>query len=278
MNIKSTKTTALQVIAVVAWLWAKPIADSLHLYGFGASIASMIKYVVCFIAGVVLATYVPSKIESKIAVPALVAGVLLIISYLFYDELYFSHIHECRWLVSVISILGIPLLGFALGATRISWKPKSFTWSFCMLIVFFAMYLGHQYSGRFIPFEMLVHGEAEAHAKVLTKVYYLIYFILQISIAIQLWRTMTMDIVIQAFEMIPKLTKCVAGLFWGMFLVIPAGRCSEFYEDVIMLLLAPVVAYVMTVLLRAIYTVIRNLVRCSRPDKSDWKRILYWWR
>lgn len=276
--MKLKELTALQAITVVAWLWAKPVADSLDLYGFGDSMALLIKYVVYLLAGVVVATYVPSKTQGKFAVPALGAGVLLIISYLFFDELYRDYIHQCRWLVGLIGILGFPLLGLGMGCMRISWKPKSFACAVCMLIAFLALYLGHQYAGRFISIEVLSHIETGIHEMVLTKSYLLLYYILQISIAIQLWRVMTMDCVIQMFERIPKLTKCVAGLFWGMFLVVPAGRCSEFYEDVIMLLLAPVVAYVMTVLLRAIYTVIRNLVRCSRPDKSDWKSILCWWR
>ena len=267
--MKPLKTTALQAISVVAWLWVKPAIGSLSLYGFGASTASMLQDVVFFIAGVVLATYVPSKIGRKVAVPALAAGVLLVISYLFFHELYWPNIAEHRWLVGITLELGMPLIGFGLGVMNISWKLKSFTWSLCVLIALYAIYLGHQYSARFIPFEMLVP----------TKAYYLIYLILRISIAIQLWRTMTTDSVIQAFDKIPKLAKFVAGLFWGMFLVIPAGRCSEFYEDVIMLLLAPVFAYVMTVLLRAIYTaIIRNLSRFARSEQADWKNILCWWR
>ena len=106
----------------------------------------------------------------------------------------------------------------------------------------------------------------------------MLYYIFQISIAIQLWRGMAMDCVRQAFERIPKLSKCVAGLFWGMFLVVPAGRCSEFYEDVIMLLLAPVIAYVMTVVLRAIYTTVRNLIRLAQSEQADWTNIFCWWK
>lgn len=276
--MKLTKTTALQAIAVVAWLWVKPAINPSGFYGSGYTTAYLIKSVVCFIVGLVVATYVPPKVGRKLAVPALVAGALLAVSYLFSDELYRPHIFEYRWLVGIIIKLGLPLIGFGLGAMRISWKPRSFAWSLGVLLALYAMYLGNEYLSRYIPIDEYYYGEGEVHILVIMKVYLLILYVLQVFIGIQLWRLMSLDCVIQAFEKIPKLTNCVAGLFWGMFLVPPAGGCSEFYEDVIMLLLAPVIAYIITVLLRAIYTAICNLIRFARSEQADWKNIFCWWK
>lgn len=265
--MKLKETTALQAISVIAWLWAKPAADALDSYGFWSSTASLIKVVVLFVAGVVISSYFPSKYGKKVAIPVLIASIFLLISYVFFYDLYLHNIWRSRFLVGLLTILGMPLLGFSLGALKISWRPKSFVVAVCVLILFYVAYWGEFSLCRYIPIE----------AKSLWNLYSLMTYVIQIAIAIQFWRTMSMECVRQSIERIPKLTKFVAGLFWGMFLVFPADRYSPAYEAIIMLLLSPLFAYIFTVLLRAIYTLMQNLVRLARSERPDWKNIICWW-
>ena len=55
------ETTALQIIAVIAWLWVMPAIDMLESYSYGSATTSLIRFYVPFVLGVILAVISPEK-------------------------------------------------------------------------------------------------------------------------------------------------------------------------------------------------------------------------
>jgi hypothetical protein len=75
----------------------------------------------------------------------------------------------------------------------------------------------------------------------------------------------------------PKISLLVAGLFWGMFLVMPANTYSPRWLAILMLFMAPVIAYIMTVIVRISSQLVIYLIKGLIKNKV-WIRESYkWW-
>ena len=67
MNTLMTKeTTALQIVAVIAWLWVMPVIDMFESYSYGSATISLIRSYVPFVLGIILAVNIPKKVNDRI--------------------------------------------------------------------------------------------------------------------------------------------------------------------------------------------------------------------
>lgn len=57
----TTETTALQIVAVIAWLWVMPAIDMLESYSYGSATIFLIRSYIPFVLGVILAVNSPEK-------------------------------------------------------------------------------------------------------------------------------------------------------------------------------------------------------------------------
>ena len=96
-----------------------------------------------------------------------------------------------------------------------------------------------------------------------------------------LWKTLSTEYVSRLVNKAPKLSIFVAGLFWGMILVVPADSYAPRWLSILMLFLTPIFAYIMTVIVRLSVQLILYVVKgiiankfwfescCWRINKTD---------
>ena len=264
----SLKTAAIQIASVIAWLWVAPVIDSLDSYTYGTATRALLTSFLPFVIGVVAAVSFPDSTTAKRGLSALITGsIVLAITLVFYAMIY-QHISisiACH--LPMFRILGFALIGYGLQSMNLG-KPWTFKVGLAILILLYIIYnlqiLGMcNVACQFMP---LYHLLNITHALV------------RIAIVVALWKTLSADSVTNLLSRIPKFSLLVAGLFWGIFLVIPADRFSSGWKMILMLIAAPVFAYIYSVLIRFAVKVIVLLVKGIISNRGWWKEVCVWWK
>ena len=103
------------------------------------------------------------------------------------------------------------------------------------------------------------------------------YALVRIAIVVVLWKTLSADSVTLFLCKFPKISLLVAGLFWGMFLVMPANTYSPGWLAILMLFMAPVIAYIMTVIVRISSQIVIYLIKGFITYKIWFRDACKWW-
>lgn len=262
------KTTALQIVSVIAWLWAVPVIDSLDSYTYGMATRALIVSFIPFVVGVIAAVAFPNFTTHRRGRWSLILGsILLAISLVFYV---FIYQHVSFWIVrhlAIFRMLGFALLGYGLQAIDFG-KPRMFKVGLAVLIVLYIIY------------NLLIWGMNNVPCQYMP-LYHLAniaYALVRIAIVITLWETLSADSVANLLSRIPKISLLVAGLFWGMFLVLPANRYSPRWLAILMLILAPAFAYIYSVVIRFAVKIVNYLRKGLISEKFWWKEVCCWWK
>ena len=266
----SLETAAIQIVSVFAWLWAVPVIDSLDSYTYGMATRAIIISFISFVIGVVAASAFPnftSPIKSRWAL--IIGCILLSISLVFYVIIH-QEIYIGWWFyrsIALLRILGFTLLGYGLQAMYSNQK-WTFKAGLAILIILYTIY------------NLLIWGMNNVPCQYMSlyRLANIAYGLVRIAIVVALWKTLTADSVTKFLGRIPKCSLLVAGLFWGMFLVLPADRYSPRWLAIVMLILAPAFAYVYSVVIRFAVRVIRYLIKGLISEKCWWKDVCCWWR
>lgn len=266
-HFQLSNVTALLIVSVIAWLWVVPVIDSLDSYTYGMATRAIITSLIPFVVGVVAAISFPNFTNSRRSRWAIILGsILLAVSLVFYV---FIYQHVSFWIVRhlpVFRMLGFSLLGYGLQAINFG-RSRMFKVGVGVLIALYVIY------------NLLIWGMNNVPCQYMP-LYHLAniaYALIRIAIVITLWKTLSADSVTNFLSRIPKCSLLVAGLFWGMFFVIPADRYSPKWLAILMLLLSPLLAYVYSVLIRFVVKVIDYLVKGLITEKLWWKDVCYWW-
>ena len=264
------ETAAIQIFSVLAYLWAVPVIESLDSYTYGTATRALIMSFLPFVIGVIAAVSFPRISSPRTNRCALIIGsILLSITVVFYviinQELFFG-----RWFIRSIGflrILGFVLLGYGLQA-RCSGKKWTFKAGMVALIVLYGIY------------NLLIWGINNVPCQYMAqyRIANMAYGLVRIAIVVALWKTLSADSVTRILGRSPKISTLVAGLFWGMFFVIPANKFAPLWLAVLMLVLAPAIAYVWSVLIRFAFKAIAYLIKGLVSERCWWKEVCCWWR
>ena len=266
-HFQLSNVTALLIVSVIAWLWVVPVIDSLDSYTYGMATRALIVSFIPFVIGVVTAVAFPSFTTCRRGLSSLILGsILLAISLVFYM---FIYQHVSFWIVrhlAIFRMLGFALLGYGLQAIDFG-KPRMFKVGLAVLIVLYIIY------------NLLIWGMNNVPCQYMP-LYHLAniaYALVRIAIVITLWETLSADSVTSFLSRIPRFSLLIAGLFWGMFLVIPADRYSPRWLAILMLFLAPLFAYIYSVLIRFAVKLLRGLFKGIISNRGWWKDVCCWW-
>ena len=264
-----SETTPLQIICVIAWLWIVPIIDSLDSYSYGMATRALIISFIPFVIGVIVAVAFPNFTTRRRSRSALITGcILLAITLVFYVIIY-QELYWGWWLLTYfvfLRTLGFALVGYAL-QTISTGKQLTFKTGLMILIVLYIIY------------NLLIWGmnNVPCHYMPLYRLANIAYALVRIAIAVVLWKTLSADSVTLFLSKFPQISLLVAGLFWGMFLVMPANTYSPRWLAILMLFMAPVIAYIMTVIVRISSQLVIYLIKGLIKNKV-WIRESYkWW-
>ena len=266
----SLETAAIQIVSVFAWLWAVPVIDSLDSYTYGMATRAIIISFISFVIGVVAAAAYPNVTSPRKSRWALIIGcVLLSISLVFYVIIH-QEIYIGWWFyrsIALLRILGFTLLGYGLQAIYSNQK-WTFKAGLAILIILYTIY------------NLLIWGMNNVPCQYmpLYRLANMAYALVRITIVVVLWKTLYADSVTNLISRFPKCSLLVAGLFWGMFLVLPADRYSPRWLAILMLFLAPLLAYLYSVLIRFAVKLIGWLCKGLISNKGWWKEVCVWWK
>ena len=264
-----SETTPLQIICVIGWLWIVPIIDSLDSYSYGMATRALIISFIPFVIGVIVAVAFPNFTTRRRSRSALITGcILLAITLVFYVIIY-QELYWGWWLLTdfvFLRTLGFALVGYAL-QTIGTGKQLTFKTGLMILIVLYIIY------------NLLIWGMNNVPCQYmpLYRLANIAYALVRIAIVVVLWKTLSADSVTLFLSKFPKISLLVAGLFWGMFLVMPANTYSPRWLAILMLFMAPVIAYIMTVIVRISSQLVIYLIKGLIKNKV-WIRESYkWW-
>lgn len=269
-NTSLGETAAIQIASVFAWLWAVPVIDSLDSYTYGMATRAIIISFISFVIGIVAASAFPNFTSPRKSRWALIIGcILLSISLVFYVIIH-QEIHMGWWFyrsIALLRILGFTLLGYGLPAIYSNQK-WTFKAGLAILIILYSIY------------NLLIWGmnNVPCQYMLLYRLANMAYALVRISILIALWKTLSSDPVTNFIGRFPKCSLLVAGLFLGMFLVLPADRYSPRWLAILMLFLAPLLAYLYSVLIRFAVKLIGWLYKGLISNKGWWKEVCVWWK
>lgn len=262
------ETTALQIVSVIAWLWIVPIIDSLDSYSYGMATRALVTSFIPFALGIIVATNMPKVATLKRGKGALIIGsVILLLFLVFYIPLFPRLGHWYTWNSGLFRAIGFLLLGFGLNITEIFPKAPKFKIGVSLLI------------GLYIVYNLLIWGSHNTHPDWMS-LYYLAHILLaliRVAIIVTLWKTLSADSVTALCNKFPKSSLFLAGLFWGMILVIPADEYAPRWLAILMFFLAPVFAYIMTVIVRLSIHLISYVVKGIISNKFWWFESCCWW-
>ena len=266
----SLETAAIQIVSVFAWLWAVPVIDSLDSYTYGMATRAIIISFISFVIGIVAASAFPNFTSTRKSRWALIIGsILLSISLVFYVIIH-QEIYIGWWFyrgIALLRILGFTLSGYGLQAICSNQK-----WTFKAGVVILVI--------LYIIYNLLILGMNNVACQYMSiyRLTNIAYALVRIAIVIALWKTLSADSVTDFLRRIPKVSVFIAGLFWGMFLVLPADRYSPRWLAIMMLILAPDFAYVYSVVIRFAVKIIKYLIKGLISEKFCWKDVYCWWR
>ena len=264
-----SETTPLQITCVIAWLWIVPIIDSLDSYSYGMATRALIISFIPFVIGVIVAVAFPNFTTRRRSRSALITGcILLAITLVFYVIIY-QELYWGWWLLTdfvFLRTLGFALVGYAL-QTIGTGKQLTFKTGLMILIVLYIIY------------NLLIWGmnNVPCHYMPLYRLANIAYALVRIAIVVVLWKTLSADSVTLFLSKFPKISLLVAGLFWGMFLVMPANTYSPRWLAILMLFMAPVIAYIMTVLVRISSQIVIYLIKGFITYKIWFRDACKWW-
>lgn len=263
-----SETTALQIVSVIAWLWVVPVIDSLDSYSYGMATRALITSFIPFVLGVMASVHFPNFATPKRGKLALITGcITLIFTLVFYAQIF----HLISWWYirhwPLFRLVGFTLLGYGLKTLKVFPKQISFTKGVLILVL------------QYIVYNLLLWGSHNPHPD-----YIFLYNLSQnllalvrIAIIVTLWKTLSADSVTRILGKSPKLSLAIAGLFWGMILVLPADNYSPRWLAIVMLIVAPIIAYIMTVLVRLSVQLVMYIVKGILTNKFWWFESCCWW-
>lgn len=263
-----SETTPLQIICVIAWLWVVPVIDSLDSYSYGMATRALVTSFIPFVIGIIVARNMPKIATLKRGRSALIIGSIILLLFLvfwvpLFPRLGYWYTRPC----ALFRAIGFLLFGFGLSVTEIFPKAPKFKTGISLLI------------GLYIVYNLLLWGSHNTHPDCMS-LYYLAHILLaliRVAIIVTLWKTLSADSVTELCNKFPKCSLFLAGLFWGMFLVIPANDYAPRWLAILMFFLSPVVAYIMTIIVRILYHLVIYLIKGLIKNKV-WIRESYkWW-
>ena len=265
---KINETTAMKIICVIAWLWCVPVIDSLDSYSYGLATRALLTSFMYLTLGVVISINLPSRYNDKCGKPALVIGSILLL----FSLILFAPLRVWWWIrsicnVGLVRLLGFILLGYGMRSMGFTIKIKSFWRGLLWLILLYVAYNLLIYCGHNIDPEMRALWIGRD----------VVYALIRILIVVMLWQTLSTDCIKKFLNKRSKISLLVAGLFWGMILVIPADHYSPRWLAIIMLVIAPVVAYIMTVIVRLSFLALSYLIKGILRNKFWWFESCCWW-
>ena len=262
------ETTALQIVCVIGWLWVVPLIDSLDSYSYGMATRALVTSFIPFVLGITVSRNLPKIATLKRGRWALILGsVILLLFLVFYIPLFprlgHWYIRHC----GLFRAMGFILLGFGVSKTEIFHKAPTFKVGFALLIILYGIY------------NLLLLGTHNPHPDWMP-LYYLSQMLLalvRIALIIALGKTLSADSVTKLCNKFPKCSLFLAGLFWGMFLVIPANEYAPRWLAILMFFMAPVFAYIMTVIVRLSVQLSYYVVKGLISNKFWWLELCCWW-
>ena len=270
LNKKSLipETTALQIVSVISWLWIVPIIDSLDSYSYGLATRAILTSFIAFALGIIVARNMPKVATLKRGRCALIIGSIILLLFLvlwvpLFPRLGYWYTRPC----ALFRAIGFLLFGFGLSVTEIFPKAAKFKIGVSLLI------------GLYIVYNLLLWGCHNTHPDRMS-LYYLAHILLaliRVAIIVTLWKTLSADSVTELCNKFPKSSSFLAGLFWGMILVIPADNYAPRWLAILMFFLAPVFAYIMTVIVRLSVQLISYVVKGIISNKFWWFESCCWW-
>lgn len=270
LNNKSfiSETTVLQIVSVVAWLWMMPVISSLNSWSYGVATNAIMGSFIFLTLGIIVSDKFTFKSKRRLGVFSLVAGaVTLLLCLALYEPMRLSIGFFYLRQLSLFRYLGFALLGYGLKSLNFSMGIKSFGKGLIWLILLYGFYNLLIYSGNNISPDM----------KAISLCRDVTYALTRVLIVVTLWQTLSVDWIQKLLYKCPKLSLLTAGLFWGMIVVMPANHYSPGWLAIVMLLLAPVIAYIMTVLVRFSIQIIVHIVKGLIANKCWWLESCCWW-
>jgi hypothetical protein len=263
-----SETTALQIVSVIAWLWVVPVIDSLDSYSYGMATRALITSFLPFVLGVITSVHFPNFATPKIGKLAIITGcIVLIFTLVFYVQIF----HYINWWFlrhwALLRFVGFALLGYGMKTLKVLSKPISFAKGILILVI------------QYIVYNLLLWGSHNAHPDymLLYNLSHILLALVRIAIIVTLWKTLSADSVTWFCAKSPKISAAIAGLFWGMILVLPADNYSPRWLAVVMLLVAPIIAYIMTVIVRISVQLVMYVVKGILDNKFWWLESCCWW-
>ena len=270
LNKKSLipETTALQIVSVISWLWIVPIIDSLDSYSYGLATRAILTSFIAFALGIIVARNMPKVATLKRGRCALIIGSIILLLFLvlwvpLFPRLGYWYTRPC----ALFRAIGFLLFGFGLSVTEIFPKAAKFKIGVSLLI------------GLYIVYNLLLWGCHNTHPDRMS-LYYLAHILLaliRVAIIVTLWKTLSADSVTELCNKFPKSSSLFAGLLWGMILGIPADNSAPRWLAILMFFLAPVFAYIMTVIVRLSVQLISYVVKGIISNKFWWFESCCWW-
>lgn len=234
--LRIKETTALQVIVAAVWLWLIPAVNLLDSDTYGGATIALMRCFIAFALGVVLAARLPERIVGKTGTALLWVAVVLLLLTCSTNMNIRPLFHRNALLIKYI---GFILLGYGLRAGKVSYRPKSFVQGLLWLVLLYVAYnLLVFLRLNLDPTMVLVWFQFDV-----------VRLAVEVAIVFVAWKTISLDSVTRFLGKAPRLFAVAAGLVWGMFFLVPA----HFYEGqwlcVLMFFLAPVFAFINTIVL-----------------------------
>ena len=263
-----SETTALQIVSVIAWLWVVPVIDSLDSYSYGMATRALITSFIPFVLGVTASVYFPKFATPKRGRLALITGsIILIFTLVFYVQIfhYISGWYLRHW--ALFRFVGFAFLGYGLKTLKVFPKQISFTKGVLILVL------------QYIVYNLLLWGSHNPHPDYmfLYNLSHILLALVRIAIIVTLWKTLSADAVTKFLGKSSKISSIVAGLFWGMILVVPANDYAPRWLAILMFLIAPVFAYIMTVIVRLSVQLVMYVFKGIWANKFWLFESCCWW-
>ena len=132
---------------------------------------------------------------------------------------------------------------------------------------------------QYIVYNLLLWGSHNPHPDYmfLYNLSHILLALVRIAIIVTLWKTLSADAVTKFLGKSPKISSIVAGLFWGMILVVPANDYAPRWLAILMFLIAPLFAYIMTVIVRLSVQLVMYVLKGIWANKFWWIESCCWW-
>lgn len=269
MKTSIKESVAIQIVAVVGWLWMKPCIYALESYTYGAATVRLLDYFVFAVIGIILGRWLCCREIYRFSRPAFITGAVLFIFWVLCNRnILYNGLFGFRFAyITIIPYIGTMLM--ALGLTSIKRDipeiplGKGLLWS----VVLYAFYNVLVFLNYHVPREQWL----------LVKLFDLAYYGVRLSLLFVMWRTLESIAVRSFLSKIPKLSLCIAGLFWGMFFVMPADIFHPTWRAICMFLASPLIAYIYSVLVRFAVELLSGFVKRTKSQELDWRSVICWW-